>query len=380
MISSTLLLLMTATQSIGMTEFAGQQEGLRLQEVGKGYEAAYIRILSGPTRKKSKGLPSAENGGELLYDAYLAETQSRERLVSFPLVVFANHEIRTGRPTRRLSPNKVYLSMMRSTLNGKLPMTQNDAILLSADVGAKSLLAAFEAPNHKLNPLLSELDLIGALFNSLLKQNWNEAARTSLFLNVSERSLFLANEPGETQQVGKSMAPILEATSQKQRDPLWRVFASMAFLQWRIRGSEQPYLQALLDSSHEVSSDVQLPLVDMEIVPRSGSIGVINSYKHVMYDREAIGNAVVDTRNDALREFLLGYVSIPSESMQLKLAQVLRSAHERTLEKLCELFDRLHGSESTKIAIVRDGSGRKRWANKDELVSYWRSYFGVRQA
>lgn len=366
------VVLMTVLQASQMEEFVGQRNGLPLNEVGKAFQAEYVRVISGPARKQTKD----RGGQDVFIDAYVAEREVSGKKTRFNLLALANGAVRAGIQLRRLVPQSTYLAMTADPKDGVLTLDGLGSTTVKERQGS-ALLAAFDFKNHTLGKVAGEKALLTHLFQAAIQQNASEVQRTAHFLKASERSLYLATEPGASQEEPDAATGLIKAIHDPAREAAWRVQMASLLVDWRVRGSEQPYLQALLDLAPSASQDSDVPLSPLEFVPRAG-VGSIKGYVQPTYDRRAIANAAASTTNDGLRAFLLREVGELTPERQQQLIPLFRLNDEVTLKILCEIFDRHYGLENTKVSIERKGNqGPKVWANRDSLLSYWRGRFGV---
>jgi hypothetical protein len=377
MVTGICLLLSAAIQGPVNTDFTGNENGLNFADLGTKFVCEYVKVSSGPIRVSLENVAPSNFARTLKCDKYVGARTYGDRTTPVTLIAVADQEMRIGRPLRKLKTNQTYWLALRKPTNGILPLAVHEGMAVNSASDSVAILAAVEVPNRSVGTTPTEESVIKSVFQATLSQDWSEAAETMQFLQRCERTKFVANEPWQTQELPGFLGEVLAAVTDRRRNPIWRVFVSEALLEWRFRGSEQPYLNALIDAAPIVPTQGGIPLREMELVSRSPGIGSIPGYQHVIYDREAIAQAAIATTNEDLRQFLLNFVGEPQPATEVRLARLLVSDNERTLERLCELFDRLHGVENTKLVYVRDGAGRKRWDNKVELVRYWRAYFGV---
>ncbi len=264
---------------------------------------------------------------------------------------------------------------MLGETNQRLPLVEDGSLVIPTATKSKALLAAFEAKGHPLGPVASEEAFVDQVFTLPLNQTAEEVARLAQFYAISERSTLRSDGLISFEPIG-TMKSLLIAIGDSKRDANWRVNAGFLFVTSRIRGAEQAYLDAVLDSALS-GSNSPLLLTDMEIVPRAKIRGQVEGYKHVVYDRAAIANALSKTRNEQLIDFLLDYLERPTDIQQREFAHILTTKNDYVLEKFCTYLNRWNRLVDTSLTYGPTSQSKKTWTNKAQIVGFWRKYFGV---
>jgi hypothetical protein len=148
---------------------------------------------------------------------------------------------------------------------------------------------------------------------------------------------------------------------------------------WKVFGMEMPFLNALIEASNSptawTSRGDYLYIGDLQF----GSPGTSGdpNYKGVTLNAESWTSAVVGSKSEPVRGFLLAsFDYITNDDQNRRLAELLNDRSEGVQAMIVTHLAR-NLNVPDKDVMRGDVAQRFAWKNKDEVLSYWRSRYGI---
>lgn len=289
-------------------------------------------------------------------------------------------------PGYSMVPGHRYLVLASLPKGGRLETPHSGLFNTGVDVasalpGEVSGLAAFETHATALSPLTDPAERIADSVADCVVDADADAEgvhRVALWLKSAgyPGGGYYNNLSGrEPFPLSKKIRGIAAIGSAYVRYELFQVLCD-----WHVFGSEQGYVDALLELSKE-ESDPFLPgdtIAGNELTFSQGRTIQDPSYVPVRLDANQWADTIVSARNDAVRGLLLRYVGrIPDEAHERKLAKFLLASENPGLValevgRLSRLLKRPDLEPQYRLV-----NGRSTWTNRDAALAELRAKYGV---